>query len=91
MVGGNKNAGTAVIVGLHEVDRAKQRTAKTNNAQTLADDLGLYYAWAAPPPSKNDKSPEEEAGVERLRSLSAVDCREAARLANRNRHIICRQ
>jgi hypothetical protein len=37
------------IVALQEVDRAKQRTNRTNNARALADQLGMYYAWAAPP------------------------------------------
>jgi len=59
----------AVIIGLQEVDRARQRTGKVNNARVLADRVGLYYAWAAPPGAKSDKSEEEETGVELLSSF----------------------
>ena len=59
----------AVIIGLQEVDRARQRTGKVNNARVLADRVGLYYAWAAPPIAKSDKSEEEETGVELLSSF----------------------
>jgi len=70
---GNKDAGSPVIIGLQEVDRAKQRTAKINNARILADDLALYYAWTAPAPAKSDKSLEEETGVELLSSYPLKD------------------
>jgi endonuclease/exonuclease/phosphatase family metal-dependent hydrolase len=50
------------IIGLQEVDRAKQRTGKINNARALAEGLGMYYAWAAPPLPKDSKE-EEETGV----------------------------
>src|SRR5437773_5426587 len=43
-----KNEATPLIIALQEVDRARQRTAKVNNARVLADRVGLYYAWAAP-------------------------------------------
>ena len=56
----------AGIIALQEVDRARQRTGKTNNARLLAEKLGMCYAWAAPPPAKDDKSKEEETGVELL-------------------------
>jgi len=53
--------GNATVLALQEVDRNKKRSGKTNTAKLLADELGLYYAWAAPPPAKpND---EEETGV----------------------------
>src|SRR5436190_22644737 len=39
----------ALIIALQEVDRAKERTGKTNNARALAESLGMYYAWSAPP------------------------------------------
>jgi endonuclease/exonuclease/phosphatase family metal-dependent hydrolase len=60
------------IVALQEVDRAKKRTSKANNARTLAETLGMYYAWAAPPVAKGVR--EEETGVELLSPypLSAV-------------------
>lgn len=70
---GNKDVTAPVIIGLQEVDRAKERTGKTNNARALAEDLGLYYAWAAPPPPKNDRSPEEETGVELLSTFRLND------------------
>jgi len=57
----NKNA---LIIALQEVDRARERTRKTNNARDLAESLGMYYAWAAPPATKGDE--EEETGVELL-------------------------
>jgi endonuclease/exonuclease/phosphatase family metal-dependent hydrolase len=55
------------LIALQEVDRAKQRTKQTNNARALAEQLGMYYAWAAPPlPNKSKKADEEETGVELL-------------------------
>jgi len=53
--------GGATILGLQEVDRRKKRSGNCNTAKTIADDLGLYYAWAAPPTAKPDD--EEETGV----------------------------
>jgi endonuclease/exonuclease/phosphatase family metal-dependent hydrolase len=53
--------GGADIIGLQEVDRAKRRTKNTNTAKLIAEELGLNYAWAAPPPEKEGK--EEETGV----------------------------
>lgn len=61
----NREAPPAII-GLQEVDRAKQRTGKTNNARVLAEGLGMYYAWAAPPLPNDSKEKEEETGVELL-------------------------
>lgn len=54
------------VVAIQEVDRAKQRTNRTNNARVLSDELGMYYAWAAPPLPKSSKESEEETGVELL-------------------------
>jgi endonuclease/exonuclease/phosphatase family metal-dependent hydrolase len=54
------------IIGLQEVDRAKQRSGNTNNARVLAESLGMYYAWAAPPRPKISKEKEDETGVELL-------------------------
>lgn len=51
----------ASIIGLQEVDRNKDRTGHTNTARKLAGELGMNYAWAAPPQAKGNK--EEETGV----------------------------
>lgn len=61
----------ALIVALQEVDRARQRTGKTNNARALAETLGMYYAWAAPPGTKENQ--EEETGVELLSAYPLTD------------------
>ena len=53
--------GGASILALQEVDRAKKRTGHKNTAKVIADELGLHYAWAAPPSPK--PSDEEETGV----------------------------
>jgi endonuclease/exonuclease/phosphatase family metal-dependent hydrolase len=53
--------GEAVVLGLQEVDRNKKRTGNHNTAKLLAEELGMYYAWAAPPATKS--SQEEETGV----------------------------
>jgi endonuclease/exonuclease/phosphatase family metal-dependent hydrolase len=57
--------GNAAIIGLQEVDRNKKRTDNVNTARLMAEELGMYYAWAAPPPppSKDKKQQEEETGV----------------------------
>jgi endonuclease/exonuclease/phosphatase family metal-dependent hydrolase len=53
--------GSASILCLQEVDRKKKRTNNSNTVRTLADALGVHYAWAAPPTANaND---EEETGV----------------------------
>jgi endonuclease/exonuclease/phosphatase family metal-dependent hydrolase len=53
--------GGATIMGLQEVDRNRKRSAKTNTARLLAEQLGMHYAWAAPPTPKAGN--EEETGV----------------------------
>jgi endonuclease/exonuclease/phosphatase family metal-dependent hydrolase len=53
--------GSAAILALQEVDRRKKRTGHNNTVKALADELGLHYAWAAPPAPKPDA--EEETGV----------------------------
>ena len=53
--------GGAAILGLQEVDRHKKRTGHSNTVKALADELGLHYAWAAPPAAK--PKDEEETGV----------------------------
>ena len=61
----------AVVIALQEVDRAKERTGKANNARALAESLGMYYAWAAPPANKENQ--EEETGVELLSVYPLAD------------------
>jgi endonuclease/exonuclease/phosphatase family metal-dependent hydrolase len=61
------------IIGLQEVDRAKQRSGQTDNARVLAESLGMYYAWAAPPLSKSSREKEEETGVELLSPYPLTD------------------
>lgn len=58
--------GGASIIGLQEVDRNRKRTGNKNTVKALADELGMHYAWAAPPVPKSDK--EEETGVAILSS-----------------------
>lgn len=53
--------GGASILALQEVDRQKKRSGKNNTAKLIADELGMHYAWAAPPPPK--PTDEEETGV----------------------------
>jgi endonuclease/exonuclease/phosphatase family metal-dependent hydrolase len=57
--------GRAAIIGLQEVDRNRKRTGNVNTARLMAEELGMYYAWAAPPtpPTKDKKVQEEETGV----------------------------
>jgi endonuclease/exonuclease/phosphatase family metal-dependent hydrolase len=53
--------GGASILALQEVDRRKKRSGNANTVKIIADELGLHYAWAAPPAAKpND---EEETGI----------------------------
>src|SRR4051812_14737133 len=63
----DKEIGGASILGLQEVDRNRKRTANQNTARVMAEELGMYYAWAAPPPpptkDKDNEPQEEETGV----------------------------
>ncbi|MGI8917017.1 MAG: endonuclease/exonuclease/phosphatase family protein [Pyrinomonadaceae bacterium] len=63
--------GGAGILGLQEVDRNKKRTANTNTAKLIAEQLGMHYAWAAPPTAKAGE--EEETGVAILSSYALTD------------------
>lgn len=65
--------GGAAIIGLQEVDRNKKRTANTNTAKLIAEQLGKHYAWAAPPTAKAGE--EEETGVAILSSYPLTDVR----------------
>src|SRR5688572_15735538 len=53
--------GSAAILALQEVDRRKKRTGNSHVAKLMADELGMHYAWAAPPAAK--PGDEEETGV----------------------------
>jgi endonuclease/exonuclease/phosphatase family metal-dependent hydrolase len=55
--------GRASIIGLQEADRNKKRSGYTNTARLMADELGMHYAWAAPPLAEKSSEREEETGV----------------------------
>lgn len=65
--------GGAAILALQEVDRHKKRTGNNNTVKALADELGLHYAWAAPPAAEPDD--EEETGVAILSAFPLSDIR----------------
>ncbi|HET9789477.1 MAG TPA: endonuclease/exonuclease/phosphatase family protein, partial [Pyrinomonadaceae bacterium] len=65
--------GGASILGLQEVDRRKKRSGHNNTAKKIADELGMYYAWAAPPAPK--ATDEEETGVAILSVYPLSDVR----------------
>jgi endonuclease/exonuclease/phosphatase family metal-dependent hydrolase len=53
---------------------SEEASGKTNTAKLIADELGLYYAWAAPPTANKDD--EEETGVALLSVYPLTDvCR----------------
>ena len=47
--------GGASILALQEVDRRKKRSGNNNTAKMIADELGLHYAWAAPPSCQTNR------------------------------------
>jgi endonuclease/exonuclease/phosphatase family metal-dependent hydrolase len=53
--------GGAHVIGLQEVDRDRKRSGNVNAARLMAEELGMNYAWAAPP-SNGKKSDDREAG-----------------------------
>ena len=53
--------GNAAIIALQEVDRNRKRSGSTNTAKQIAEELGMHYAWAAPPSPK--PTDEEQTGV----------------------------
>lgn len=65
--------GGASILALQEVDRHKKRTGHSNTVKTIADALGMYYVWAAPPTAKS--TDEEETGVAILSFYPLSDVR----------------
>ena len=68
--------GQAAIIGLQEVDRNRKRTGNVNTVRLMAEELGMYYAWAAPPPPAKAKKPqEEETGVALLSPYPLTDVR----------------
>jgi len=74
--------GNATILGLQEVDRQKKRSGNSHVAKQIADELGMYYAWAAPPTG----SDPGRAGVTHVHdadtSSRRVDTRRAFGLAS---------
>ena len=68
----DQEIGGAQIIGLQEVDRNRKRTGNTNTAKLIAEELGMHYAWAAPPSIANN---EEETGVAILSSYRISDVR----------------
>lgn len=69
----DQEIGGASLLCLQEVDRQKKRTGNSNTVKTLADELGMHYAWAAPPTAKPDE--EEETGVAILSVYPLADVR----------------
>ncbi|HKG48660.1 MAG TPA: endonuclease/exonuclease/phosphatase family protein [Pyrinomonadaceae bacterium] len=65
--------GGASILALQEVDRKKKRSGHHNTAKMIADGLGMYYSWAAPPSPK--PTDEEETGVAILSAYPLSDVR----------------
>jgi endonuclease/exonuclease/phosphatase family metal-dependent hydrolase len=65
--------GNAAILGLQEVDRKKKRSGNTNTVKLIADELGMHYVWAAPPPARD--ASEEETGVAILSVYPISDIR----------------
>lgn len=65
--------GNASIIGLQEADRNKKRSGYTNTPRLIADELGMYYAWAAPPQAARSKEQEEETGVAILSAYPMTD------------------
>ena len=65
--------GDAAILGLQEVDRRKKRSGNKNTVKLIAEELGLHYAWAAPPAPK--PTDEEETGVALLSVYPLSDVR----------------
>jgi endonuclease/exonuclease/phosphatase family metal-dependent hydrolase len=53
--------GGAHVIGLQEVDRNRKRSGNVNAARLMAEELGMHYAWAAPP-SDGKGEGDREAG-----------------------------
>jgi endonuclease/exonuclease/phosphatase family metal-dependent hydrolase len=64
--------GCASILALQEVDRHKKRTGHNNTVKTIAEALGMYYAWAAPPTAKSTDEEETAVAIQSIYPLSDV-------------------
>lgn len=67
----DREIGGSAIIGLQEVDRNRERTEHKNTVKLIAETLGFYYAWTAPPATKAGQ--EEETGVAILSSYPLAD------------------
>jgi endonuclease/exonuclease/phosphatase family metal-dependent hydrolase len=65
--------GSPTIIAMQEVDRRKKRSGNSNVAKIMAEELGMHYVWAAPPPPK--PGDEEETGVAILSPYPLSDVR----------------
>jgi endonuclease/exonuclease/phosphatase family metal-dependent hydrolase len=68
----DREIGGAAFLGLQETDRRKKRSAYTNTPKLIADELGMHYAWAAPPTAKPNEEEETGAAVLSVFPLSDV-------------------
>ena len=57
----DEELGGAAVIGLQEVDRDRRRSGNVNAARLMAEELGMHYAWAAPP-SDGEKRDDRERG-----------------------------
>lgn len=73
LLGSDAEIGRAHIIGLQEADRNKKRSGHTNTPRLIAEELGLYYAWAAPPLAEKSREQEEETGVAILSPYALTD------------------
>ncbi|HEX8136248.1 MAG TPA: endonuclease/exonuclease/phosphatase family protein [Pyrinomonadaceae bacterium] len=71
----DREIGQAAIIGLQEVDRNRKRTGNVNTVRLMAEELGLHYAWAAPPLAPGKEGQEEETGVALLSPYPLTDVR----------------
>ena len=65
--------GGASVIGLQEADRHCERSGNVNTAKLIADELGMHYAWAAPPHPKDEEAKEDETGVALLSPYPLAD------------------
>ena len=65
--------GGASVIGLQEADRHRARSGNVNTAKLIAGELGMHYAWAAPPRAKDDEEKEDETGVALLSHYPLAD------------------
>jgi len=65
--------GGAFVIGLQEADRRRARSGNVNTARLIADELGMHYAWAAPPHPEGVAATEDETGVALLSAYPLTD------------------